>query len=324
MGAISRIAWTDATWPIVTGCTTVSPGCEHCYAERDWPRLANNRRVPIYFGRPFADVQFHPERLQQPLSWRGRPRMIFVPSMGDLFHAAIPDQAIQAVFGLMAATPQHTYQVLTKRPERLQVFLRAADHGDAGSWREALRQFGCEGVSRDLAHAPWPPRNIWLGVTVENRRHGVPRIDQLRQVPAAVRFLSVEPLLEDLGTLDLTGIAWVIVGGESGPHARPTHPEWVRAVRDQCARAAVPLFFKQWGEWLPGDQLGALGVSLGEVQRAPFGALSASGSWDLGHYPLPSLADSTIQMLRLGRRHTGSLLDGQEHRQFPVLAGGRT
>ncbi len=321
MSATTGIAWTDATWPIVTGCTKVSPGCKYCYAERDWARLAGNPRVPIYFGRPFGDVQFHPERLQQPLNWRGRPRMIFVPSMGDLFHAAIPDRAIQAVFGLMAATPQHTYQVLTKRPERLQAFLRTA--GGAASWSEALQHFGCEGVSGNPAHAPWPTPNIWLGVTVENRHHGVPRIDLLREVPARVRFLSIEPLLEDLGTLDLTGIDWVIVGGESGPFARPTHPDWVRAVRDQCARAAVPLFFKQWGEWLPGDQVDALGVSLGEVQRASFGALSMSGNWDLGHYPLPSLADSTIQMLRLGRRHTGSLLDGQAYRQFPVRAGGR-
>ncbi len=214
---MSRIEWTEQTWNPVTGCVKVSPGCKHCYAETMARRLHAMRAAGYENG--FAPT-LQPQRLEQPLM-RKSPTVWFVNSMSDLFQDAVPDDYIDRVLDVMRQTPQHTYQVLTKRADRLPKFF-------AG--REA-------------------PDNLWLGVSVENRRYGVPRIDCLRRVQAAVRFLSVEPLLEDLGTLDLTGIHWVIVGGESGPKARPMKPEWARAVRDQCEDAGVAFFFKQWGRW---------------------------------------------------------------------------
>lgn len=212
------IEWTDETWNPVTGCEKVSPGCKHCYAERFAERF---RDVP---GHPFMngfDPQLRPERIDQPLRWK-TPRMVFVNSMSDLFGEFVPDRFLSQVFEVMRATPQHTYQILTKRAERLRAWSR---------------------TQRWLASA----RNIWLGVSVEDRKYGIPRVGQLRAASAAVRFLSVEPLLEDLGTVDLTSIDWVIVGGESGPGARPMSPEWVRGVRDQCVEKRVAFFFKQWG-----------------------------------------------------------------------------
>lgn len=214
----SPIEWTDATWNPVTGCTKVSPGCKHCYAETFSERF---RGVP---GHPYEqgfDLRLWPDRLEIPLRWK-TPRMIFVNSMSDLFHERVPDEFIERVFRTMAAAPQHTFQVLTKRAARLVEW--TAEHPDF-----------------------WGTPNVWLGCSVENRRYGVPRIELLRNVRASVRFLSVEPLLEDLGDLDLTGIDWVIVGGESGHGARPMRPEWVRSVRDQCRAARIPFFFKQWG-----------------------------------------------------------------------------
>jgi len=215
----SRIEWTDATWNPVRGCSKISPGCTHCYAETFAERF---RGVP---GHPFElgfDLRLVPEKLGEPLRWNS-PRRIFVNSMSDLFHDGVPDDFIVAVARVMTATPWHTYQVLTKRPERMTAMLR--------------------GALRDAADRP----HIWWGVSVENRRYGLPRIDLLRCAPAKVRFLSIEPLLEDLGPIDLRDIDWVIVGGESGPGARPVRREWVARLRDQCASAAVPFFFKQWG-----------------------------------------------------------------------------
>jgi protein gp37 len=215
----SRIEWTDATWNPVRGCTKISPGCAHCYAETFAERF---RGVP---GHPYEqgfDLKLVPGKLVEPLRWT-RARMIFVNSMSDLFHKDVPDAYVAAVADVMRAANWHTYQVLTKRSERLAQMLRAD-----------LREHALE-------------RQIWWGVSVENRKHGLPRIDHLREAPAAVRFLSIEPLLEDLGTIDLAGISWVIVGGESGHGARPMQPEWVRSIRDQCEAAGVSFFFKQWG-----------------------------------------------------------------------------
>jgi len=219
MGATSAIEWTDATWNPVRGCTKISPGCTRCYAETFAERF---RGVP---GHPYEqgfDLRLVPEKLAEPLRWP-KPRTIFVNSMSDLFHEDVPDDYVQTVVRVMRLANWHTYQVLTKRSERLRHMLRT-------TLREAA----------DEAH-------IWWGVSVENRRHGLPRIDHLREAPARVRFLSVEPLLEDLGPLDLTGIHWVIVGGESGAGARPMEPGWVLAIRAQCAAVGVPFFFKQWG-----------------------------------------------------------------------------
>lgn len=215
----SAIEWTDATWNPVRGCIKVSPGCKHCYAETFAERF---RGVP---GHPFEqgfDLRLVPEKLEDPTRWR-TPRRIFVNSMSDLFQDRVPTEYISAVGRVMERTPWHTYQVLTKRHQRLQSLLRT----DLG-W---------------LARLP----HAWFGVSVEDRRHGLPRLAALRETPAIVRFLSIEPLLEDLGALDLTGIHWVIVGGESGPRARPMREEWVLSLRDQCRRARVPFFFKQWG-----------------------------------------------------------------------------
>src|SRR6476661_558697 len=219
MSEHSKIEWTDATWNPLRGCTKVSPGCKHCYAETFAERF---RGVP---GHPYEqgfDLRLVPEKLADPFRWPAR-RRVFVNSMSDLFHADVPDDYIERVCRVMAAADWHTYQVLTKRSERMSELLRTR-----------LR------FAAELPH-------VWWGVSVENRRHGLPRIDHLRSAPAAVRFLSVEPLLEDLGRVDLTGIHWMIVGGESGPRARPMNPDWVRRLRDQCQAAGVSFFFKQWG-----------------------------------------------------------------------------
>ena len=217
--AASRIEWTEQTWNPVTGCTQVSAGCKHCYAERMALRL-QAMAVPGY-ARGF-DLTLHADRLGQPLG-RKKPTLYFVCSMADLFHEDVPDDFIDRVLAVARQTPRHTYQLLTKRAERLPEFF----------------------ASRPI------PNNVWLGVTVEDRRHGLPRIDHLRRIPARVRFLSVEPLLEDLGPLDLDGIQWVIVGGESGPDARPMREAWALSVRDRCRAAGAAFLFKQWGAWGP-------------------------------------------------------------------------
>lgn len=215
--AESSIEWTEHTWNPVTGCTKLSPGCKHCYAETMARRL-NAMGAPGY-ERGF-ELTLHPERLEQPLR-RKRPTTYFVNSMSDLFHEAVPDRFIEQVVEVCRRTPQHTYQVLTKRADRLPQF---------------------------FAGRACPP-NVWLGVSVEDRKYGVPRIAQLRRVKSAVRFLSVEPLLEDVGKLNLRGIHWVIVGGESGAKARPMEERWAENVRTQAAVQGVAFFFKQWGAW---------------------------------------------------------------------------
>lgn len=219
MSRKSEIEWTDATWNPVRGCTKISPGCAHCYAETFAERF---RGVP---GHPYErgfDLRLVPEMLKEPLRWRS-PRRVFVNSMSDLFHQDVPDKFILDVASVMQAATWHNFQVLTKRSGRLAQLLRT----------KLAETAAC--------------RHIWWGVSVENRKFGLPRIDDLRSVDVAVRFLSIEPLLEDLGELDLCGIHWVIVGGESGAGARPMNRSWVRSIRDQCEAASVPFFFKQWG-----------------------------------------------------------------------------
>lgn len=215
--AESSIEWTEHTWNPVTGCTKLSPGCKHCYAETMARRL-KAMRAPGYENG--FELTLHPERLDQPLR-RKAPTTYFVNSMSDLFHEAVPDRFIEQVLDVCRRTPQHTYQVLTKRAERLPQFFAARS---------------C-------------PPNVWLGVSVEDRKYGVPRIAQLRRVKAAVRFLSVEPLLEDVGKLNLRGIHWVIVGGESGAKARPMEATWAERVQAQAVAQGVAFFFKQWGAW---------------------------------------------------------------------------
>lgn len=215
----SSIEWTDATWNPVRGCTKISPGCAHCYAETFAERF---RGVP---GHPYElgfDLRPIPGKLADPLRWSSA-KMVFVNSMSDLFHEDVSDDYILAVARMMRLADWHTYQVLTKRSERMQDALRTRLGNLADS------------------------RHVWWGVSVEDRRHGLPRIDHLRESPARVRFLSVEPLLEDLEPINLAGIDWVIAGGESGAGARPMDPNWVRNIRDRCQEAAIPFFFKQWG-----------------------------------------------------------------------------
>ena len=215
----STIEWTDATLNPVRGCTKISPGCAHCYAETFAERF---RGVPGNAYEQGFDLRLVPEKLAEPLRWP-KPKMVFVNSMSDLFHEQVGDDYIAAFARVMQLADWHTYQVLTKRSERMRDLLQAR--------------------LRAVADEP----HVWWGVSVENRKHGLPRIDHLRESPARMRFLSIEPLLEDLGLLDLEGIAWVIVGGESGVGARPMDERWVLSIRDQCRAARVPFFFKQWG-----------------------------------------------------------------------------
>lgn len=219
MSTTSRIEWTEKTWNPTKGCTKISPGCKHCYAEVMARRL-QAMGTPGYENN--FDLSLLPDRLLQPLAIR-KPTTFFVNSMSDLFHEAVPDSFVDQVMDTIRATPQHTYQILTKRAERLPEYF-------ANPNRQC-------------------PRNIWLGVSVEDRKYGLPRIEHLRQVDACVRFLSVEPLLEDLGEMDLASIHWVIVGGESGHHARPMRPEWVANVQRQAKASGAAFFFKQWGGW---------------------------------------------------------------------------
>jgi len=219
MSIESTIEWTDATWNPVRGCTKISPGCKHCYAETFAERFRGVKGHPYEQG---FDLRLVPEKLAEPLRWRA-PKMIFVNSMSDLFHEAVPDNYVVAVAQVMMAAKWHTYQVLTKRSDRLRRLLNTK--------------------LRLAAEQP----HIWWGVSVEDKKYGLPRIEDLRNANAAVRFLSVEPLLEDMGRLDLRGMDWMIVGGESGAGARPMKKDWVLPLRDQCKRMGVPFFFKQWG-----------------------------------------------------------------------------
>jgi len=217
MSTQTKIEWTEQTWNPTVGCTKISPGCKNCYAE------TMARRLKAMGVRGYENgfrLTLMPERLAEPLE-RHKPTVYFVNSMSDLFHEKAPFGYIRRVFDVIAHAPQHTFQVLTKRAERMAEFCRQIK----------------------------VPPNAWLGVSVENRRHGVPRIDILRTIDAGVRFLSVEPLLEDLGSIDLNGIHWVIVGGESGVKARPMREEWVDCVKRQCDQSGVAFFFKQWGTW---------------------------------------------------------------------------
>lgn len=306
MGDKSEIQWTDATWNPVTGCSKVSPGCAHCYAESLTARYAGGPGW-IEEHRPWTpanaahNVRLRLDRLDQPLRWR-KPRMVFVNSMSDLFHERVPFPFIAAVFGVMAASPQHIFQVLTKRPKRMLAWFRWRDAEikardlawepwrlcEDAAWEEVpdLLAGGCE--------AGWPLRNVWLGVSIENRRY-VDRADLLRETPAAVRFISAEPLLGplvahfepdgELGEyvwpdgkvdmdagpgLNLTGIDWLIAGGESGPSARRMDPQWVRDLRDACRGAGTAFFMKQMSGRFPGGALDALpeDLRIREMPRA--------------------------------------------------------
>lgn len=217
MSTHSKIEWTEQTWNPTVGCTKISPGCKNCYAETMAKRL---QAMGMHGYENGFRLTLMPERLAEPLE-RRKPTMYFVNSMSDLFHDRVPFDYIHRVFDVMARAHHHTFQVLTKRAERMADF--------------------CRGKA--------VPPNVWLGVSVENKKHGLPRIGVLREIDATIRFLSIEPLLEHLGALDLRDIHWVIVGGESGARARPMRPEWVDGIKRQCDEVGVAFFFKQWGTW---------------------------------------------------------------------------
>jgi len=217
MSTKTSIEWTEQTWNPTTGCTKVSPGCQNCYAETMARRL---KAMGVKGCENGFILTLQPRRLQEPLN-RKKPTIYFVNSMSDLFHEDISDGYIRQVFDVIKHAPQHTFQILTKRADRMADLLKSFDI----------------------------PPSAWMGVTIENKKHGLPRIDKLRQVNATVRFLSIEPLLEDLGHLDFKKIQWIIVGGESGPKARPMKVEWMKNTKQQCENQNASFFFKQWGGW---------------------------------------------------------------------------
>ncbi|MFI7644152.1 DUF5131 family protein [Nonomuraea sp. NPDC049400] len=273
----TSIEWTDTTWNPTTGCDKISAGCDNCYALTLARRLKAMGQAkyqtdgdPRTSGPGFG-LAVHEDTLTTPFTWR-KPRKVFVNSMSDLFHAKVPLDFVRRVFEVIEATPQHTYQVLTKRASRLP---RVADK------------------------LPWPP-NLWMGVSVEDASQ-LHRIDDLRKVPAEVGFLSCEPLIGPLGDLDLAGIHWMIVGGESGPRARPMHPDWARSLRDQCARAGVPFFFKQWGSWAPSGWHG--------IGRPLPGSVFVGDPIDeFGH---------RVEMARVAKKSEMRELDGRTWDEFP-------
>lgn len=368
MADTTHIEWTDATWNPITGCSIVDAGCTNCYAMqlagtrlRNHPSRAGLTRVSG--GRPkwTGEVRFNEQWLDQPLRWT-RPRMIFVCAHGDLFHEAVPDDWIDRVFAVMAMCPRHTFQVLTKRPDRARLHLqKLADDGaadrlssSAGDWfgddADCFVANWINGWSRPqetpLDRNPangtvrrWPLPNVWLGTSISDQASADLRIPHLLATPAAVRFLSAEPLLGPVNLLvtdskghdisALRGIGcdptdpdgadeyyrtgkldWVIVGGESGPDARPMHPDWARSLRDQCVAAGVPFFFKQWGEWLPvGDWYEDHHSSL------PVRAWNGASWTDDGRTGGEWVA-------RIGKRAAGRLLDGRTWDQMPGVRDG--
>lgn len=287
----TRIEWTDEVWNPATGCSKVSPGCDHCYAETFAERF---RGVPgHHFERGF-DVVLRPERLDIPTRWR-RPRRIFVNSMTDLFHVSVPDEFIADVFAVMSSCAAHTFQVLTKRHARMHALLndRAFQHEIA---ERALAWFHRPRSRGQNWPGTWPLPNAWLGVSVEDQHWADIRIPALLGTPAAVRFLSCEPLLGPVDLLPWLGsedASWVIAGGESGHGARPMHPDWVRSLRHQCTAAGVPFLLKQWGEWAP-----------------PW-------TTDTPRKAAVHRFDDGQLMIRTGKRRAGRDLDGRAWDQFP-------
>ncbi|MEW6121606.1 MAG: phage Gp37/Gp68 family protein [Pseudomonadota bacterium] len=350
----SHIEWTDATWNPVVGCSITSPGCTNCYAmpmarriEAMQPGSHYAGTTKVVNGKPVwtGKLALAPHHiLTQPLRWR-RPRRIFVNSMGDLFHEDVPDEWIDQVFRVMALTPHHTYQALTKRSARMRAYLSQLVCGDG--YRPYVRRPGWAAADprdRDAVlllpdGQTWPLPNVWLGVSTEDQRRADERVPDLLATPAAVRFVSAEPLLGPLnlfslnercgerGTITdwhdaLRGLRFgptqettakldlVIVGGESGPRARPMHPDWARSLRDQCRGAGVPFFFKQWGEWAP--RRAAAVEDLFDARRTLIVRTDGSNTTGLMAY------DETAWVMdRVGKRTAGRLLDGIEHNAMP-------
>lgn len=318
MGDKTGIEWTDATWNPVTGCDKVSPGCDHCYAETFAERWRGTRGH--YFETGF-DVQPRPDKLALPLRWT-KPRKVFVNSMSDLFHDRVPDEYIARVFAVMALAEQHTFQLLTKRHGRMKSLLRGRPFQQQvwEAWSTLDTPKGCPTL--EYAEYPdWPLPNVWLGVSAEDQKRADLRIPALLDTPAAVRFVSAEPLL---GPIDMIGggrywlpdfggphLNWVIAGGESGPGARPMHPDWARSLRDQCVAAGVPFLFKQWGEWAPVDR--------DEITGRPTVTLAPDGG---GTYYAHRSRLGVATLARVGKKRAGRELDGRTWDQYPEVVTG--
>lgn len=304
----TKINWTDETWNVVVGCTKCSPGCDNCYAERMARRqigmgTAKYKDTINILEPPNFEwsgiVNCDEKSLDIPLHWR-KPREIFVCSMSDLFHPKVPFEFIHKVFTITQKAYWHKYQILTKRAKRLLEFSQTCIKHD--KYGQAIQP--SEGKYYHNYFA-WPHENIWLGVTVCTPDEK-PKIDILRQIPAAVKFISFEPLFRDMGEINLEGIDWVIVGGESGPKARPMHPDWVRSIRDQCQATGVPFFFKQWGEWLSGTDKYALKINTYQ-----------------GYYPKRVTRIKNTTFYRVSKKKAGCLLDGREHNEYPKQKGSK-
>lgn len=338
MGDKTGIEWTDATWNPIAGCSIVSPGCTNCYAMKMAHRIeamaAGSGKQTHYAGTTqpskagavwTGKVNLAPDNIvKQPLRWT-RPRRIFVNSMSDLFHEDVPDEWIDRIFGVMSLTPQHTYQILTKRPERMRDYLsqeRPSILDEAllrddflHGWHSRLAFVQKEGL-----HG-WPLPNVWLGVSVEDQRHAM-RIPHLLDTPASVRFISAEPLLGPLeiqNYLNKLGrcnaLDWVIVGGESGPGSRPMHPDWARGLRDQCQAAGVPFFFKQWGDWAPGEC--AKSSPSGTEKTASYYADSWAFSKITRKQSEELHRDDEPTLYLLGKRNIHHSIDGEMHNAMP-------
>ncbi|RBO52637.1 phage Gp37/Gp68 family protein [Rhodovulum sp. BSW8] len=339
----THIEWTDSTWNPITGCSIVSAGCTNCYAMglagtrlKHHPSRAGLTRESGGRHLWTGEVRFNEEWIDQPLRWR-KPRRIFVCAHGDLFHEAVPDEWIDRVFAVMALASQHTFQVLTKRPERMLRYLSQHDVGQR--WAEMidiLRLVDAVIVWPETATS-WTKNglpNVWLGTSIEDQAAADARTPHLLATPAAVRFVSAEPLL---GAMDLRrylsvvpGLDWVIVGGESGPRARPMHPDWVRGLRDQCQAAGVAFFFKQWGEWSPC-------VLLGDDDGEPLAAYPMDGCFDGGSHRGDQEARfwqdgewvfwpyvqklPAVGVRRVGKRAAGRLIDGRTWDGMAVAMG---
>jgi protein gp37 len=332
VGEKTGISWTDSTWNPIRGCSRVSEGCRNCYAES----VAHRFSGP---GQPYEGlavlknghaswtgrVEFVEDHLMDPIRWK-RPRRIFVNSMSDLFHENVTDEMRDKIFSVMALCPQHIFQVLTKRPERMLEYLtgehKARNEEMTTAKGECSLAFGRPArffpqafkklpLNQDIFQMKWPLPHVWQGVSVEDARvkH---RIDILREVPAVVRFLSIEPLIGDVGLLDLKGISWVIVGGESGPGARPMMSQWADSIREQCEAAGVAYYFKQNGEWVDAGH-----SEFGKLPASERRALHSDGTeWDLGDMPEDDDADVTT-MVRVGRKRSGDTLYGKVYHAFP-------
>lgn len=349
----SKIEWTDETLNVSTGCSKVSAGCKNCYAEREWVRLSANPKT-VYFQRKFSDVLCHKERLLEPLRWR-KPRKIFINSMSDLFLDEVPFVFIDRLFAVMALCPLHTFQILTKRPKRMLDYFKNhfSRHKVALIASEITEEKGEHGCDDSICGMTFPLPNVWLGVSVENQEAANERIPVLLEVPAAIRWVSVEPLLGEINLSEihytegygsspcsacggdvyidaLTGssfcddgcdgpvfnqLDWVVTGGESGPKARPIHPEWLRSIRNQCDESGTPFLFKQWGEFAPADQTEFTHAWCCD-NKIMGGWINPDGTYALAGDAFRNNEDST-HIFKLGKSRADRLLDGVLHDQYP-------